>query len=116
QLRHQLAVERDRRAGNRAGAERHDVDAFARVVEPIRVAREHLHIGEQMMRKQHRLGALEMRVAWDDNVCILRRECDEAALQVIWKARWSRRCRDGKAASRMKWIRCSGAATRRSRI
>ena len=71
--RDEFAVERDGRAGDRAGAERQDVDALARVGDAVAVALEHLHVGEQMMREIDGLRALEMRVAGDDHVAIAAR-------------------------------------------
>lgn len=61
-----LAVDRQCAAGDRAGAERHDVDPFAAAGEPFRVAVEHLDIGEQMVREKHRLRVLQVREAGHD--------------------------------------------------
>ncbi len=79
--RDEFAVEIDGRARNGAGAERHHVDAFAGVVEAVAIALKHLDVSEQMMGEQHRLRALEMRVAGNDHVAVAEAEPDEASLQ-----------------------------------
>ena len=56
-LRGHVAVDRERRAGERRGAERHLVQPRLRVGEPAAVARRHLDIGQQMMAEGHRLRA-----------------------------------------------------------
>ena len=59
-LRRHGAVERKRRAGKRAGAERAFVEALARIGEAAAVARRHFHISEQMMAERDRLRRLQM--------------------------------------------------------
>ena len=54
------AVDRERGAGQRRGAERVLVEAPARVLEAAAVTADHLDIGEQMVAESHRLGALQM--------------------------------------------------------
>ena len=65
-----LAVEGKAAAGERAGAERQDVGAPARLAEALPIAREHLEIGEQVVRPQHGLRAAHVRVAGDHGVGI----------------------------------------------
>src|ERR1700730_14081126 len=48
--------------GSRAGAERHHVDSRAAVAEPLPVALEHEHVGEQVMGQEYRLGPLQVGV------------------------------------------------------
>ena len=45
----------------------------ARLLEPLPIAREHLEVGEQIVRPQNRLRAPQMRVAGDHRVGILAR-------------------------------------------
>ena len=59
-LRRHVAVERKRRAGERRRAERHFVEALARIGKTAAVARRHLDIGQQMMAEGHRLRRLQM--------------------------------------------------------
>ena len=48
--RHGFAIERKAAAGQRARPERHHVHAAAGFGEALRIAREHLEIGQQVMR------------------------------------------------------------------
>ena len=82
-LLHELAVDREGRAGEGAGAERHDVRALVDALEAGEVTREHAEVGEQVMREQDRLCALQMRVARHDDIAVLLRRLDERALQVL---------------------------------
>ena len=59
-LRGHRAVDRERGAGERRGAERGFVEPLARIREAAAVARRHLDIGEQMMAEGHRLRGLQM--------------------------------------------------------
>ena len=52
--RERLAVDREGRAGERRRPERHHVDASRRVAEALAVAREHEHVGEQVVGEQRR--------------------------------------------------------------
>ena len=58
-----VAVDRERRAGERAGAERALVEPPPAIGKPAAVAPEHLDIGQQMMTERHRLRDLQMREA-----------------------------------------------------
>ena len=56
-------IERQARTRERARAERRHVGAVEAVVPAVDVAGERPEVREQMVREQHRLGALEVRVA-----------------------------------------------------
>ena len=79
-LRGHAAIDRERRAGQRGGAERAFVEAGPRIGEAAAVARRHLHIGEQMMAEGHRLRGLQMGEARHHRVGILQRLLGERAL------------------------------------
>ena len=81
QLGDEHAVERQGGAGNRAAAERADVHARVAIPEPLAIAFEHLDVGEQVMREIDGLGALQVRVAGNDDVGVVLAERDERALQ-----------------------------------
>ena len=61
--RHTVGVERQRRACERARAERRHVEAAPSVEQAVDVARQRPRVGEQMMGERHRLGPLHVRVA-----------------------------------------------------
>src|SRR5262245_43605989 len=63
----------DGEAGSRqgAGAEREHVDALETARKPLPVALEHFIVSKQVMRKSHRLSALEVCIAGHDDVQIL---------------------------------------------
>ena len=61
-----IAVDREAGAGERRGAERQPVYALAAVGEPLRVAREHLEVGQQVVAERHRLRDLQVREAGHD--------------------------------------------------
>jgi hypothetical protein len=58
----------------RAGAERHDVDARAAIGEALVVTSEHVVVGEKVMRQQHRLRPLLVGVARHHEVDVLARQ------------------------------------------
>ena len=67
------AVERERGAGDGSAAERAEVHARAGVGEAGEVALQHGDVGEEPVRDEDGLGALEVRVAGHDGVdCGLR--------------------------------------------
>ena len=56
-------IERQARAGERAGAERRDVGRVVGAAQPLVVARERPGVRGEVVAEQHRLGALQVRVA-----------------------------------------------------
>ena len=76
-----LAIDGVRDAGEGATAERQLVHDGHGVEEAVQIAIEHLHVGEHVMREEHRLGALEVRVAGHDGVGVLLGEVDQRGLQ-----------------------------------
>ena len=85
-LRDILAIQDDGTACERAGAERHDVDAFPGIAEAGGIAGEHLHIGEQMMGKEHGLPALEVGVARHDCAAAALGSLDQGTLEAVNQA------------------------------
>ena len=59
---HGSAVERECRSSDGAGAQRRNIQAFAAVSQTVGVTQEHFDIGQQPVRDQHRLRALQMSV------------------------------------------------------
>ena len=58
-----VGVEWQRRTGQGASTERRYIDPFERVEQAIDIATQSPRMGEQMMRQQHWLGTLEVRIA-----------------------------------------------------
>ena len=81
-LLHELPVDGERRARERARAQRHDIAALIDALEAGEVAREHAEIRQQMMAEGNRLCPLQMRIARHDDVRVLRRGLDECLLQI----------------------------------
>ena len=79
-LRGHVAVERERGAGERGGAERRFVEPLARIGEAAAVARRHLDIGEEMVAEGHRLRGLQMREARHHGRGVFERLLGERAL------------------------------------
>ena len=79
--RDELAVDRVADAGEGARAERQHVDAPPRLPQPLRVAREHLLVGEQVVGEQHGLCALQVRVAGHHRLRLALGEVDQRASQ-----------------------------------
>ena len=63
-----LGVDRERRAGERAGAERAPVEPGIELIEPLAVALERLGDAEQIPAERHRLRRLQVRVAGHDDI------------------------------------------------
>ena len=63
-----FAVERKAAARQRARSERQHVDARARLLEPLAIAREHFEIRQQIVRPEHRLRPPQMRVAGNHGI------------------------------------------------
>ena len=61
-------IERQARTGERARAERRDVGALQAVAPAVEIAAERPEVREQMVREQHRLRPLEVRVAGEVHV------------------------------------------------
>ena len=80
-LRRELAVDRQRSAGDGPGAERAPVGVRGDICETGAVAVEHFHPSEQVVRKKHRLGALEVRVARDQHIAMRRGHREQGALR-----------------------------------
>ena len=68
-----VAVERERRAGERGRTERHFVEPLARVGEAATVTRGHLDISQEMMPEGHRLRRLQMGEARHHRAGVLKR-------------------------------------------
>ena len=81
-LGHHLAVERVAGAGERGGAERQAIGAGVDLGHALGVAREHLDVGQQVMRERHRLGHLQVGEAGQDGLGVLVGELDQGALQL----------------------------------
>ena len=75
------------RAGEGARAQGRLVRPPHGIGQPAPVAFEHLDVGEEVMREEHRLRRLHVRVPWHDRRCVASREADERPLH----ARGSRR-------------------------
>src|SRR5262249_30222951 len=65
----------------RRGAERQDVDALAGVAQSFAVALEFLDVREEVMRREDRLGPLQMGVSRQDQVAIALGSFEERPLQ-----------------------------------
>ena len=81
QLCHQLALERQRRAGQRAAAQRTHIEPGQGFIQPLVVALQHLDISQQMMRQVNRLGTLQMGVTRNDHFTAAPAQFNQGALQ-----------------------------------
>ena len=77
-----LAVQRIAGAGQRGRTERQPVRAPAHVGQPFGVAREHLDVGQQVVREAHRLRDLHVRVARHHGVGVRVGQLDQRALHL----------------------------------
>ena len=75
-------IDRQRRAGQRAGAEGRHIEPAQRVEQPIDVAPQRPPVREQVMRQQHGLSPLEMGVAGQVHPLGAERPVEERLLQV----------------------------------
>ena len=80
--RHALAVHRVAGAGQRRRAQRQPVGAPAQVGQSLGVAREHLHIGQQVVAKAHRLRHLHVGEAGHHRVGMRVGQFDQRTLHV----------------------------------
>ena len=76
-----LPVDRERGAGQRRGTQRALVEPRPRVGKPPAVARQHLHVGEQMMAEGDGLRRLQMREARHDGAAVRFRLARQRELQ-----------------------------------
>src|SRR2546423_6726583 len=76
-----FAVERDRRTGNRARAERQDVGAPRAINDPTVIALERFEVREKVVAEDDWLRALEMGVAGQDRVLKSLRQIEQRALE-----------------------------------
>ena len=77
-----IPVDRIGCSGKRTRAERQNVGSLIAVVKSQYIALKHLRIGKQLMRKRHRLGTLQMRVAAHDGVGVVFRDTDDCLHEV----------------------------------
>ena len=77
----EVGVERQRRTGQRSGSEWRDVQPFDARHQAVHVARQRPPMSEEVMRKQHRLRPLEMRVARQVHVPCLTGAVQEDVLE-----------------------------------
>ena len=80
-LLHVLAVDRQARAGDRAGAERQDVGPLAAVGQPFAVAAELLAPGQQLMGREHGLRPPHVGVARYDEALLPLGEAEKSHLK-----------------------------------
>ena len=80
-FRRHVPVDGKRRAGQGGGTQRALVEALARIAKPAAVARQHLHIGQQMVAEGHGLGGLQMREAGHHQVAMRLRLARERELE-----------------------------------
>ena len=79
----EFAIQNDRAACQRAGTERHHVQTVAAVEQARHIAVQHLDIGQQMMRKEHGLSALKVRVTRHQRLTAALRAFDERGLHGV---------------------------------
>ena len=77
-----LAIERIGGAGERGGTERAGIGGLKGGGKAAEIAREHPHVGEQVVREEHRLGMLQVRVARQDHAGVLLGGGHERAAQL----------------------------------
>ena len=78
-----LAIDGERAAGQRGSPERQAVHALAAVAEPLRVPREHLEIGHEVMRKRHRLRHLHVGEPRHHRLGVRISQVEQRALQAF---------------------------------
>ena len=67
-----ITVERIGGACERRRTERVHIGRIERLTQAIEIAREHPVVRHEMMREQHRLSMLKMRIAWEQYLFVLR--------------------------------------------
>ena len=102
-----VRVQRQRRAGQRAGAERADRGPGVPVAQPVQVAQQRLDVGEQLVAERHRLGVLQVGHAGRRRVDVPLGLVDQRVGQLDDAGRPRRgRGRAGTAAGRWRPGRC----------
>ena len=67
-----ITIERIGGACERRRTERIHISCVERLTQAIEIAREHPVVRHEMMREQHRLSMLKMRIAWEQHLFVLR--------------------------------------------
>ena len=71
-----------RRTGQRAAAQRADVQTFQGILQTAFVTRQHLDVGQTPVREGHRLGALQVGITRHHRVLVVLRGLHQRALQL----------------------------------
>ena len=85
-LPHTFAVDRQRRSGERGRTEWQDIHPFAAVGEPLAIPLELLRVGQEIVRRQHRLRPLQVRVPRQNHIAFAFGRTDECHLQFPQRA------------------------------
>jgi hypothetical protein len=83
---HPFAVDRVTGAGECRGTERQPIDPAPAIGQALDIAREHFHIGHQVMAEGDRLGHLQMRESRHDRAGVKLGDIEQRALQVAQQA------------------------------
>lgn len=77
-----LAIDGQSRAGDGGDAERALVDSFSAIGDSLPVAFELFDVGQPVVRREHRLGSLQVRVGGQDNVKVILTTRKKRGLQI----------------------------------